>query len=53
MDKYVEGYTSEADYCPRCMGDISSHHADGSNTCSECGYVFYLIAKESEADKDA
>ena len=50
MGKYVQGYTSEADYCPNCSGHVASYHADGSNKCSECGYTFYLIVKESEVD---
>jgi ribosomal protein L37AE/L43A len=49
MDKYIEGYTTEADYCPKCRADTASYHADGSNKCSNCGYVFYLVEKESEA----
>lgn len=51
MNKYVEGYTNDAEYCPMCSGDVVSFSADGSNSCGDCGYKFYVITKEENEDE--
>lgn len=40
---YVEGYTSEAEFCPFCRGEIDTRYADGSQSCIECGRSFFII----------
>lgn len=39
----------EVSYCPKCGEHVYTSHGDGSVTC-ECGYKFYVIEKEQEAD---
>ena len=47
MNGYVEGYTTEAIYCPFCGGEIYNRSVDGSNTCEECQKRFYVVEDEN------
>lgn len=38
--KYIEGYTSEGD----------TWHADGSQTCNECGRRYFIIEDDGNED---
>lgn len=46
MNGYVEGYTTEAIYCPFCGEEIASRSADGSNDCEHCHKKFYVVEGE-------
>lgn len=50
MFGYIEGYsdTDEIYYCPFCGERVSSFHADGTATCSECGERFAVIKYEED-----
>lgn len=48
--KYVEGYTSEAEFCPYCGGEIDTQYANGSQACMECGRRFFIV--EDDGDED-
>lgn len=49
---YIEGYTitDEINYCPACGTMISEYHADGTATCTTCGYRFGVVAVDEEDD---
>lgn len=50
MFGYIEGY-SDADeiyYCPFCGERVSTFHADGTATCSECDSRFAVIKYEED-----
>ena len=42
----VEGVTTVVYYCPFCGEETEGSYADGSNSCGECGKVFFVIEKE-------
>lgn len=43
MERYVEGYTSKADYCPYCGKKVYRITGSGVNICDDCGMNFYII----------
>ena len=47
---YVEGYTTEAEFCPFCGSSISTTHADGSNDCDDCGRRFSIVEDNQHED---
>ena len=50
LSKYIEGYTGEADYCPFCGCEVDTWHADGSQTCNECGRRYFIIEDDGNED---
>lgn len=47
--KYIEGYTSNIDYCPFCGCEVSTEYADGSYKCDSCGKRFAVIEVDDES----
>ncbi len=47
---YIAGYTitDEINYCPACGKQISEYHADGTATCTECGYHFGVVQVDDD-----
>jgi len=46
ISKYVEGYSSEAKYCPFCGDEIYDYKGDGASICNDCGKEFYIVERE-------
>lgn len=51
---FVAGYSisSDINYCPECGAMISVYHADGTATCTDCGYRFGVVAVDGEDDEE-
>lgn len=47
---YISGYTSDAEFCPKCGGEDYTKNYHGRYSCSDCGCKFYVIV-ESEAEE--
>ncbi|SFM09631.1 hypothetical protein [Pelosinus propionicus] len=51
MNGFVSGYTSSANYCPRCGEIIRTTYGNGKAAC-ECGFVFYIVEDDESDPKD-
>lgn len=46
MSGYIEGFTSDAQFCPFCGEPLSERWADGKHECPECKKTFFVVEDE-------